>query len=50
MTANGKRVDVVSARQRVVVLTFDTVEAAEAWDAAGQPIELPTTGHEGNHP
>ena len=28
----------VSARQRVVVLTFDTVTEAEAWDAAGCPL------------
>ena len=28
-----------SARQRmVVILTFDTVEAAEAWEAAGCPL------------
>ena len=27
-----------SARQRMVVLTFDTVEAAEAWEAAGCPL------------
>ena len=27
-----------SARQRVVVLTFNDVKEAEAWDAAGQPI------------
>lgn len=27
-----------SSRQRVVVLTFDTPEAAQAWDAAGQPL------------
>ena len=28
----------VSARQRVIVLTFDTVDEAEAWDAAGCPL------------
>ena len=27
-----------SARQRMVILTFDTVEAAEAWEAAGCPL------------
>lgn len=30
----------VSARQRVVVLTFETVAEAEAWDAAGGPLEI----------
>jgi hypothetical protein len=28
-----------SPRQRIVVLTFPTAEQAEAWDAAGQPLE-----------
>jgi hypothetical protein len=32
-----------AARQRIVILTFDTTEEAEAWDNAGQPIELGTT-------
>jgi hypothetical protein len=27
-----------STRQRVVVITFATVEEAERWDAAGQPL------------
>jgi len=27
-----------SARQRIVVLTFDTIEGAEAWDREGQPL------------
>jgi hypothetical protein len=29
-----------SARQRVLVLQFTTVEEAEAWDRAGQPVTL----------
>ena len=34
-----------SERQRFIVLDFDSVEDAEAWDAAGQPLSfLP------NHP
>ena len=28
-----------SERQRTIVLTFKTVEEAEAWDAAGQPLD-----------
>jgi len=28
----------LSTRQRVVVLTFETVEQAEAWDANGCPL------------
>ena len=27
-----------SARQRMICITFDTVEDAEAWDRAGQPL------------
>lgn len=29
-----------SARQRTVVLTFATPEAADAWDRAGQPLDI----------
>lgn len=32
-----------SNRQRLVLLTFRSVEEAEAWDAAGQPIHLEPT-------
>jgi len=28
--------------QRIVVLTFDSPEEAEAWDAAGQPVTVLT--------
>ena len=28
------------AYQRQVILTFDTVEEAEAWDTAGQPLHF----------
>ena len=28
------------AHQRIVVLTFDSPEEAEAWDRAGQPFPL----------
>lgn len=27
-----------SARQRTIVLTFDSAESAQAWDDAGQPV------------
>ena len=30
----------MSAKQRIVILDFDTPEEAEAWDDAGQPIHL----------
>ena len=30
----------LSARQRIVVLTFDTVAEAEAWDAAPDQVAL----------
>lgn len=29
-----------SARQRTVILTFETPEAAQAWDDAGQPMNV----------
>lgn len=29
-----------SANQRIVVLTFGSAEEAEAWDEAGQPLDL----------
>lgn len=29
-----------SARQRTVVLTFATPKAADAWDRAGQPLNI----------
>lgn len=34
----------VSARQRLVVLTFETPEQAEQWDAAGRPLKLDVKG------
>lgn len=34
----------VSARQRVVVLTFLTVDDAERWDTYGQPVSVPILG------
>jgi hypothetical protein len=37
----SKRGWVTSARQRVVILTFPTVEEAEAWDDAGRPVPAP---------
>jgi hypothetical protein len=36
-----KRGWVMSTRQRVVILTFPTVEEAEAWDDAGRPLSAP---------
>jgi hypothetical protein len=30
----------LSARQRVVILTFATIEDAEEWDWQGQPVEV----------
>lgn len=33
-----QRMSRLSARQRVVVLTFETVEQAEAWEANGCPL------------
>lgn len=32
------RPQVYSARQRTIVITFETPEAAQAWDEAGSPI------------
>lgn len=34
----GKRGDIQSTRQRVIVLTFPNAEDAEAWDEAGGPL------------
>jgi hypothetical protein len=33
-----------SERQRIVVLTFDSSEEAQAWDAAGRPLHFLPTG------
>lgn len=37
---DGRSERVESARQRTIILTFDTPEDAQAWDEAGQPIDL----------
>lgn len=39
---NHNRPEFYSERQRTVILTFDTSEAAQAWDDAGQPIDVPS--------
>lgn len=36
---NHNRPEFYSERQRVVVITFDTPEDAQAWDDAGQPLD-----------
>lgn len=38
-SANVGHESFTSARQRLVVLTFATIEAADAWDRAGQPVD-----------
>jgi len=35
------RPQITSARQRVIVLTFESPEAAQEWDDAGQPVDFP---------
>ncbi len=41
-TPHDHRSHTFSARQRLICITFDTVEDAEAWDRAGQPIYVLT--------
>lgn len=42
MTGSGR--NLYSPRQRLIVLTFPTVEEAEAWDESGQEIAIKMSG------
>lgn len=41
-TIPTRRSHTYSARQRLLCITFDTVEDAEAWDRAGRPLYVLT--------